>query len=162
MQLCRPFLFLIFLLPPITLAQSQTAAERCKDPNDKLSSLTREYKNLRERRKKLPAGKFDADLSGAGGKLSKVLSRLGNELGHPPFTKDDILTCMGEPDAIEVNDKHFFFDIYKRELEKKGMTLKAHNNREFLIYHWRGWHDFLFFISEDDVIVDHGWWFAYE
>jgi hypothetical protein len=31
-----------------------------------------------------------------------------------------------------------------------------------LIYFWRGWHDFLFFISEEGVIVDHGWWFAYE
>lgn len=35
-------------------------------------------------------------------------------------------------------------------------------DREYLIYFWRGWHDFLFFITEKGVIVDHGWWFAYE
>lgn len=152
----------IFILTSVISAQSQTGVKRCKDSNDKLSSLSNEYKELRERRKTLSAGQYDADLSASGGKLSEVLFRLGNELGHPPFTKDDTLHCMGTPDAIEVNDKNRFFDIYKNDLKKKGMTLKAHNNREFLIYHWRGWHDFLFFISEDDVIVDHGWWFAYE
>jgi hypothetical protein len=27
---------------------------------------------------------------------------------------------------------------------------------------WRGGHDFMFVINDGGLIVDHGWWFAYE
>ena len=55
-----------------------------------------------------------------------------------------------------------FLEIYHRELRKAGRSVEERSDREYLIYFWRGWHDFIFFISEKGVIVDHGWWFAYE
>jgi hypothetical protein len=71
--------------------------------------------------------------------------------------------CLGEPDAVK-NQKQMghLLDIYNRESEKAGRKVERKSNREYLIYFWRGWHDFLFFISAGDAIVDHGWWFAYE
>lgn len=108
--------------------------------------------------------------------MHKVLSSLGAELGHQPYTKRIIVNCLGQPDAIRSHEKmRNFLGIYNRQLKKKEKNGKEQagqksdeqksdeqSDREYLIYFWRGWHDFLFFISEDGAIVDYGWWFAYE
>jgi hypothetical protein len=111
----------------------------------------------------LPEGVYDKDLRDHGGKLHTVLQSLGAELGHPPFTRKVIVGCLGEPDAIR-NDIQMarYLGIYERERRKAGPQPGAKRDREYLVYHWRGGHDFMFFINEDGLIVDHGWWFAYE
>ena len=53
-------------------------------------------------------------------------------------------------------------EIYNREKRIAGRKAAEGRGRQYLIYSWRGWHDFLFFVSEDGRLVDHGWWFAYE
>jgi hypothetical protein len=74
-----------------------------------------------------------------------------------------IVEYLGEPDAILGNRKMTkFLGIYERTRRKSAPKLEPRRDRKYLIYFWRGWHDFLFFISEGDAIVDHGWWFAYE
>jgi hypothetical protein len=152
----------VLLVAGASYAQ-EDSADVCKGVNEKTAALISQYKNLRDKRRQLPPGTFDQDLSADGGKLSKVLSALGVELGHRPYTKQIIVSCLGEPDAIKTHKQMgHLLDIYNRELEKAGRKVEQKSNREYLIYFWRGWHDFLFFISEDGVIVDHGWWFAYE
>ncbi|HEV2839934.1 MAG TPA: hypothetical protein VGW39_01290 [Chthoniobacterales bacterium] len=54
-----------------------------------------------------------------------------------------------------------FLGVYYRGRES-ARKADLRRDRKYLIYFWRGWHDFLFFITEKGVIVDHGWWFAYE
>jgi hypothetical protein len=146
-----------------SFAQPKDSATSCKEVNKKIAALASEYRDLRERRRQLPQGTFDRDLSADGGRLSKVLSRLGKELGHPPNRKKIVTDCLGEPDATRNHEQmHGFLEIYNRELRKAGRKVEDKGAREYLIYFWRGWHDFLFFIVEGGVIVDHGWWFAYE
>ncbi|MDT4895473.1 MAG: hypothetical protein QOH25_550 [Acidobacteriota bacterium] len=153
----------ILLFASVSFAQSKDSADRCEVVNNKVGALISQYKTLRDKRRQLPPGIYDRDLSADGGKLSKVLSSLGAELGRLPYTKQNIVDCLGHPDAIK-NHKQMgnFLDLYHRELKKAGRKVEKEGNREYLIYFWRGWHDFLFFISEDGAIVDHGWWFAYE
>lgn len=156
-------LALILLFSSAPPAQSNNSENKCQKLNEKTQALVKEYKILRDRRRKLPQGTSDPDLDYDGGRLSKVLSSLGDELGHRPYTKEIITGCLGEPDAIRSHHKmRGFLGIYNRELRKAGRKIEERSGREYLIYFWRGWHDFLFFISEDGVIVDHGWWFAYE
>jgi hypothetical protein len=144
-------------------AQSNDSNSRCRGLNKNVVALISQYKELREKRRQLPPGTYDRDLSDDGGKLHEVLFSLGVELGRPPYTKRDIVECLGEPDAIK-NEKWMsnYLDIYNRELKKSGRKVEKKDNREYLIYFWRGGHDFIFFISEAGMIVDHGWWFAYE
>jgi hypothetical protein len=151
----------ILLLASGSLAQSKN--NKCKSLDPKAIELIGQYKALREKRRLLPQGQFDEDLQADGGSLSRVLSELGVLLGHPPQTKQIIVSCLGEPDAVK-NHRQMkpLLEIYQRELKKAGRKVSEKNNLEYLIYFWRGWHDFIFFISEDGVIVDHGWWFAYE
>ena len=153
----------ILFLASGSLAQSKNADDRCKALDPKALELIGQYKELREKRGRLAQAKFDEDLQADGGRLSRVLSELGVLLGHPPQTKQIIKTCLGQPDAVR-NHRQMqpLLGIYHRELEKAGRRVVEKNNREYLIYFWRGWHDFIFFISEDGRIVDHGWWFAYE
>lgn len=156
-------LALILFFSSAPRAQSNDSANKCEKLNEKTAALVNEYKTLRDRRRKLPQGTFDQDLDRDGGRLSKVLSSLGDELGHRPYTKEIITNCLGEPDAIRSHQKMGgLLGIYNRELRKAGRKVEERSDREYLIYFWRGWHDFIFFISEDGVIVDHGWWFAYE
>lgn len=153
----------ILLFSSAPLAQSDDSDNTCQKLNKKTAALVNEYKALRDKRRKLPQGTFDQDLDHHGGRLSKVLSSLGRELGHRPYTKEIIIGCLGEPDAIRSHQKMGgLLEIYNRELRKAGRKVEERSEREYLIYFWRGWHDFIFFISEDGVIVDHGWWFAYE
>jgi len=149
-------------------AQSHHSAKRCNEQNKEIVSLIRQYQVLRDRRRQLRAGGvgggvFDADLDSDKGKLHEVLYKLGAELGQGHDTKEKIIKCLGEPDATK-NEKQMngLLEIYKREKRIAGQKVKEYRNPEYLIYFWRGWHDFLFFISEDGLIVDHGWWFAYE
>ena len=146
-----------------SFAQTKDSAAPCKEVNKKIAALASEYRELRERRRQMPQGTFDRDLSADGGKLHEVLSALGEELGHPPYTKKLVTDCLGEPDASRNHEQmRSFLEIYNRELRKAGRKIEDKREREYLIYFWRSWHDFLFFIIEGGVIVDHGWWFAYE
>jgi hypothetical protein len=146
-----------------SLAQSQDSSDRCAGLNMKVTALISQYKKLRDKRRQLAPGNRDKDLDNYGGKLHEVLSSLGVELGHPPYTKETIVACLGEPDAIRSHKRMSnFLGIYQTELRKAGRKVEERSDREYLIYFWRGWHDFIFFISEDGRIVDHGWWFAYE
>jgi hypothetical protein len=153
----------ILLLAGAPLAQSKDSSDGCKGLNKKVAALISQYRELRDKRRQLAQGNHDRDLDDHGGKLHEVLSSLGVELGHPPYTKKNIVTCLGEPDAIRSHKRmRNYLGIYQNELRKAGRKVEERGDREYLIYFWRGWHDFIFFISEDGVIVDHGWWFAYE
>jgi hypothetical protein len=149
-----------FALPA---ARANESDSQCEGLDEKVLTLISQYKELRERRRHLPDGAYDKDLRNYGGKLHRVLQSLGTELGHPPYTRKIIVGCLGEPDAIR-NDIQMtpYLGIHEREQKKTKREPRAKQDREYLIYEWRGGHDFMFFINEDALIVDHGWWFAYE
>lgn len=153
----------ILFLAGASLAQSKDSSHRCKGLDEKAAALISQYKELRNKRRQLAEGTRDKDLDNHGGKLHEVLSSLGDALGHPPYTKKNILSCLGKPDAIRSHKQMTnYLGIYNRESRRAERNAKEGDDREYLVYFWRGWHDFIFFISEDGRIVDHGWWFAYE
>jgi hypothetical protein len=159
----RYFAAVLLVAAACTIARAGDSANVCRGLDANVLALVREYRELRERRRQLPEGTFDRDLQADDGKFHRVLSSLGREMGRPPYTKRAIVGCLGRPDAVK-NGKEMsgFLDIYHRELRKAGRETREKPGRVYLIYHWRGGHDFLFFISEGGRIVDHGWWFAYE
>lgn len=164
MKLCTVSLSAVLFFAGVSLAQANDFKNKCEGLSQKAARLVSQYKVLRDRRLTATApGIFDKDLQGHGGKLHRVLSALGVELGHPPHTKKNVVNCLGKPDAVRNNARmRKFLEIYNRELRKTGRKTEDKSDREYLIYFWRGWHDFLFFISRRGMIVDHGWWFAYE
>ena len=157
------FAAILFIVAAASIARADGPVNRCQGLDANVSALVRQYRELRERRRQLPEGTFDQDLQADDGKFHRVLYSLGLEMGRPPYTKRTIVGCLGQPDAVKDGKQmSSFLDIYRRELRKAGREVKEKPGRVYLIYHWRGGHDFLFFISEGGRIVDHGWWFAYE
>lgn len=107
--------------------------------NDEIMKLTNQYKQLRDKRKSLPDGKWDNELDNFGCLLQTTLERLGKLLGNSAYTKTDIINIMGKPDEV----------LFKNKTER-------------LVYFWRGWHDYLYFVCKDGVVQEHRWYFAYE
>jgi hypothetical protein len=144
-------------------AHASDSTEGRRNLSDKAADLARQYRELRAKRRQLAPGVRLKELDDFGGRLHRTLSDLGVELGHPPHTKRFVIECLGEPDAIFGHREMLnYLGVYYRGRPKAERKAQEQRNRKYLIYWWRGWHDFLFFISEEDVIVDHGWWFAYE
>ena len=153
----------LLALASVLDGRSHDSDKECRGLGKRAVALIGQYRELRERSRQLSDGTYDKDLRDHGGKLHRVLVSLGIELGHPPNTKQTIIDCVGEPDAVRnARQMAGFLEIYKRESRRAGREINEKKDREYLIYYWRSGHDFLFFISEGGLIVDHGWWFAYE
>lgn len=139
------------------IGASATAAE------PELERLAAEFRELRERKRKLPQGVFDATLSGSGGRLSVVMGQLGQRLGQPPTTRTRLLELLGAPDGTKTGREMGMFLPPKHRPEGARMEALARDPRTvFLCYHWRGGHDFLFFAIRDGVVQAHAWWAALE
>lgn len=105
----------------------------------KTLDLAREYRELRKGKGHFSGGAWSPELDGAGGRKHSVMVEIGNALGNPSYSRDEIVGLLGAPDA-----------------ERKQ------NAEEHIIYFWRGWHDYLYFICEDGTIRGHRWHHAYE
>jgi hypothetical protein len=105
-----------------------------------LIELGREFKRLR----KLDSDdcfKFESD-------LHTVMIKIGDSIGKSGFSKVEIENYMGVPDST---DKTYM---------TKLLNLK--HDQDVMVYCWRGWHDFLYFVMVKDIVKRSGWWFAYE
>ncbi len=122
-----------------------------------LAALAEQYHSLRARQKAQLQGEFDKELRGAGGQLEKVLTELGQHLGKPQYTQQDIVRIMGEPDASKTAGE--FLPPSIDHHAPRGVIAK---DETILIYFWRGWHDYLFFVSRHGKITGAYWYFAGE
>jgi hypothetical protein len=147
-RVMRSLLYL--LIASILVACAITPAN-----DDKLNKLLAQYSQLRIRQKALPQGVFDKELRSPDGQLSNVLGELGTQLGNPAYKKADIIRLMGEPDAIKSGKDYQPHSIGERSEKPLADDL-------LLIYFWRGWHDYLYFVSRNDVIQNAHWYFAGE
>ena len=111
-------------------------------------SLAREYHSLRKQHKMQKAGTFDKNLDAWDGRLRVVMEELGKRLGTPGRTRNDVVGTMGKPDTVMVLHDQEGKDPAKDETR--------------LIYFWRGWHDYLFFVCRKDTIMKTEWFYAGE
>lgn len=104
-----------------------------------MSELAEQYRNLRKIRGYFSGGEWNDDVDQHGGRLHTILIELSKALGHPPHTRAEIILLMGEPDAVRQQD-----------------------SEEHLIYFWRGWHDYVYFVCRDQVVQEARWYAALE
>lgn len=107
--------------------------------DDKLLRYSEEYLSLRELREKSSNGEWIDDLDDYGGRMHIVMQYLGNKLGKPLYTKDDLIRFMGKPN-----------------LEYKAIVGSEYR------YYWRGGHDYLIFSVIGNRVTHFGWYFALE
>ncbi|MBP6012629.1 MAG: hypothetical protein KBA31_10410 [Alphaproteobacteria bacterium] len=115
--------------------------------------LATEYQALRKQRGHFSGGELNDAVDRAGGRKEELLAELGERLGNGTHSRADIIALMGEPDAVLKPGDLMFRRAYDR---------KDPRVRELLVYHWRGWHDFLYFASDETQVLASGWWAAFE
>jgi hypothetical protein len=143
----------LFLLIAVLLASCTTMPAN----DNPINALAEQYKQLRARQKALPAGVFDKELNGSGGKLETVLAELGKQLGKPDYSQEDIIRLMGQPDEIMTAGDYQPATLGRDE---HAGIIPTHETR--LVYYWRGGHDYLYFISKDGIIQSAHWYAAGE
>jgi hypothetical protein len=74
------------------------------------------------------------------------MEELGSRLGTSGIHKNKILKFMGTPD---------------HETSQIGM-IKLNAGEHIMVYHWRGWHDWMYFVIRKNRVVGVKWWYAYE
>jgi hypothetical protein len=124
-----------------------------------IETLTTEFKNLRLVRGHLSGGgEWNDDVDHWNGRKHQVMNLLGDCLGTGKYRKSDIIELMGKPDAIATKGDIYFSFIVNDTLRTRSLA----DTDEFLIYYWRGGHDFLYFVCQEENAVKSGWWFAGE
>lgn len=109
--------------------------------------LAREFRQLRTIRGWFSGGDhFIPEVDSWQGRKHFVMARLGELLGDGRHTAAQAEELLGPPDAVR----------------SQGDRLMPGPEERYLVYHWRGWHDFLYFACQDGKITRSDWWMAYE
>jgi hypothetical protein len=98
------------------------------------------------------------------GKKHALMIELGERLGAGVYSRAQAIDLLGEPDEIAREGEALYGRIRDRgefEGPAAGGADRLHPH-EFLVYHWRGEHDFLYLIAREEAILGAGWWYAGE
>jgi hypothetical protein len=97
------------------------------------------------------------------GKKHALMIELGERLGAGAYSRSQAVGMLGAPDAI-AQEGDTLYDQIRNRGEFKGPASGADKLHpyEFLVYHWRGEHDFWYLIAREEAILGAGWWYAGE
>jgi hypothetical protein len=148
------FLFLLIIL--LSAAWTSSAQVSKLSPDD---SLIKEFRIIRKQYSDKPQTKDKW-----GSRYHVLLTRLGDTLGNPAYSRSDIVALMGSPDYT-VNKNNYSNADMKGIYPPISYTLKQkkyNRKTEYLVYCWRGNHDFLFFEIKKGKVQKASWWMALE
>ena len=118
--------------------------------------IAAEFRSLRTIKGHFEGGPWTADVDKWMGRKHQIMIQLGSRLGAGDCRKAQAIQLLGPPD-LTAQKGDAPFDLVNRlpEFEKP-----ATGPYELLIYYWRGTHDFLYFTSQGETILNSGWWYA--
>lgn len=121
-------------------------------------NLAAEFRSLRTVKGHFEGGPWNADVDKWMGRKHQVMIQLGSRLGEGSCAKAQVIRLLGFPD-LTTREGDALFDWVNRSPKFKKPAIGPY---ELLIYYWRGTHDFLYFTSQGEIIVNSGWWYAGE
>lgn len=80
---------------------------------------------------------------------------LAARLSEVDTERDQLADLLGAPDHVVTEDDDLWPLI-------TSVANESGSADAFLVYEWRGSHDFLYFTSHDGTITGSGWWYAGE
>ncbi|KAJ3187110.1 hypothetical protein HDU85_007148 [Gaertneriomyces sp. JEL0708] len=146
--------------------------------------LSVDYKSLRERKGHFSGGDHDADVDGYGGKKHRVMEKLAEALGKADTPATKVLEAMGNPDMIipKIGASNVGplqsagpGAISDPPIDASGMpgpiigggspadvNASGAGQSYFLVYYWRGRHDYLWFAVDgaSEKVEGYGWYAA--
>ena len=161
---CSLFLLLISLMmaggsESADKAGDSFQADRCYRAIDTgLERAGAEFKRLRLTRGHFAGGSWNDDVDQWMGKKHRLMRELESHLVAGGYQKTCAIQLLGSPDQV-VGRGH---RLYPAIVSVYGGEKDLVASDEYLVYYWRGGHDFLFFTSRAGRLIDSGWWSAGE
>jgi hypothetical protein len=134
------------------------AAERDDLATDPIEDMAAEFRNLRKTKGHFEGGTWNDDIDKWMGRKHQLMINLGSHLGTGEYSEAEVFQLLAPPDLI-AREGDELFDLVNSLPDFKKPRPDPYT---FLIYYWRGTHDFLYFTSQDETILSSGWWYAGE
>ena len=145
-------------LAPTPLPPTSTPAPTHTPPMPpELVQLAAEFQTLRPIFGHFAGGTWHDDVDQWQGRKHQVMLALATELGSGAYGRSQLTTLLGSADHIVTGGDSLF-----KMIQSSPEYEKLNTSEVFLVYEWRGTHDFLFFAITDDHVNGSGWWYAGE
>ena len=161
----RKLLMLIVFLPLVGCAVGDSAPGNPTETVEyddlatpPIKDVAAEFRNLRKTKGHFEGGTWNDDVDKWMGRKHQLMIQLGSHLGAGEYSEAEVIQLLGPPDLIAHEGDESFDLINSLPDFKKPAT----GPYKFLIYYWRGTHDFLYLTSQDETIINSGWWYAGE
>ncbi len=128
------------------------------DDDSSITDVAAEFKSLRAIQGSFAGGDWDDDVDKWMGRKHQLMIQLGSQLGTGEYDAAQVIQWLGSPDQVAGPGD----DVYELVSNSHEFTKSGVDSNEFLIYHWRGGHDLLYFTVQSGNIVGSGWWYAGE
>jgi hypothetical protein len=145
--------------PALAVAQSPSSLPptvTSSPIDDELKQLATAFSSLRATPGHFDGGEWNNDVDQWQGRKHTLMLELASRLGTGDTSRSTLTDLLGPPDHI-VKGGDPLLDLIQ--------TVPAYQTAvadEYLVYEWRGTHDFLFFVGQDGRITAADWWYAGE
>ena len=144
-------------LPPAT-TNPTVQPESVATVDETLQGLADDFISLRTAVGQFNGGSWNPDVDEWQGPKHSVMLDLGQQLGNGRFTCNQLTNLLQPPDhSVQGGDP-----LHELIQAVPAGAAAADETTQFLVYEWRGTHDFLFFVCEDGRITAADWWYAGE
>jgi hypothetical protein len=135
-----------------------TAVILGKATQEAIQAMADGFRSLRAIQGHFGGGAWNDDVDKWMGRKHQLMIELGDRLGEGAYGRARVVDLLGTPDAT-ARQGDALYELIDSQPEFERPAGGAY---EFLIYHWRGEHDFLYFTSRGEAILNSGWWYAGE
>ena len=139
-----------------SVAQPAIASQESRPNQTHLEQMAAHYRSLRTIPGHFEGGTWNDDVDQWMGRKHKLMIDLGSRLGEGEYHNTEIIQLLNPPDQIARQGN----PLYDLIISLPGYDALPTASYEFLVYYWRGMHDFLFFICKDGIIIGSDWWYA--
>lgn len=122
----------------------------------KILQMAAKFRDLRTISGHFTGDTWNDDVDRWMGRKHKLMLELGSLLATGEYRKREVTRLLDPPDQIARQGDRLF----KLIASLPGYSNAMATPYEFLIYYWRGEHDFLFFTCRDSVIISSDWWYG--
>ncbi|KAJ3190853.1 hypothetical protein HDU67_006127 [Dinochytrium kinnereticum] len=126
-----------------------------------VSALGQEFQQLKAIKGHFEGGEFNKDVDGFNGSKHKTMEKLRETLGVAGTPAANVIAAMGKPDETSSAEVGALDTMPGPFVDSEPSGLSSEPGL-YLIYKWRGNHDYLRFLIRDEKVVKADWYQALE